>query len=121
MANRSKSESGFTLLETVAAVALAGLVLGVLAQVFLQCGFTQKQLEGRVTATVLGASKLNELAHNAEAAASGIFPKPYQQYRWNSQTERLSNGLEKIRLELEWGESDGRSRSKVLHQYRLAQ
>lgn len=120
MVNKNKAENGFTLIETIAAVALAGLVLGVLAQVFLQCTYTQKQLEGRVTATILGASKLNELVNKAESAASGAFPKPYQQYQWTSQTESLPNGLEKVQLELKWSDSNGRSRSKILHQYRLA-
>jgi Tfp pilus assembly protein PilV len=118
---RFKNQSGVSLLETIAAVALAGLVIGVLAQVFVQSAYTQKQLGGRVTAVVLGTGKLNELARQAETAASGAFPAPYQQYRWSSQTETLAGGLEKRELVVEWSGSNGVSRKKTLQQYRLAQ
>ncbi|HYH05165.1 MAG TPA: type II secretion system protein [Bacillota bacterium] len=121
MPNKFKAEKGFTLLETIAAVAVAGLVIGILAQVLMQCAYTQKRLEGRVTAQVLGSGKLSELIWGAESASSGVFPEPYRNYRWTSRTEMLDNGMEKIELELEWGETNGLLRKKILQHYRLAE
>jgi type II secretory pathway pseudopilin PulG len=114
-----KTETGFTLLEAVAATALAGLVIGVLAQVFLQCAYTQKQLEGRVIATVLGNGKLAELSRQAETDASGVFPAPYRRYHWSCRTETLGNGLERLELEIEWSGPNGISPKKTWQRYQL--
>jgi type II secretory pathway pseudopilin PulG len=114
---RLKTETGFTLLEAVAATALAGLVIGVLAQVFLQCAYTQKQLEGRVIATVLGTGKLDELSRRAETDVSGAFPAPYRRYHWSRRTETLGNGLEKLELTIEWSGPHGISHQKTWQRY----
>jgi prepilin-type N-terminal cleavage/methylation domain-containing protein len=121
MRNRIKTQSGFTLLETITAVALAGLVIAVLAQVFVQSTYTQKQLAGRVTAVVLGTGKLNELVRQAETVTFGVFPTPYQQYRWACRTEIQAGGVEKLELVVEWSEKDGLLRKKTLQYYRLAE
>jgi prepilin-type N-terminal cleavage/methylation domain-containing protein len=121
MKNRVKTRAGFTLLETVAAVSLAGVVIAILVQVFVQSIYTQKQLAGRVTAVILGAGKLNELVRQAETAAFGVFPVPYQHYRWECRTERQAGGLEKLELVVEWSEKDGLLRKKTLQYYRPAE
>lgn len=108
------------MLETIAAVAIAGLVLGVLAQVFVQSTYTQQQLAGRITAVVLGTGKLDELARQAETDTSGVFPAPYQQYHWSSQTTTLVGGVAKRELVVEWSETNGSTRRKTLQQYLLA-
>jgi prepilin-type N-terminal cleavage/methylation domain-containing protein len=119
--NRHEGQSGFTLLETIAAVSLAGLVIGILAQVLLQSTYTQKQLAGRVTATVLGLGKLAEQARGAESAASGVFPEPYRQYRWSCHTEKLGNGLEQLELEVEWSGQNGQTRKRTWKRLQLAE
>jgi prepilin-type N-terminal cleavage/methylation domain-containing protein len=116
-----KAQKGFTLLETIVAVALAGLALGVLTQVFVQSTYTQRQLAGRVMAVVLGTGKLGELACRADTSNSGVFPAPYQQYHWSFQTTTLDNGVEAQELVVEWSEINGPTRRKTLRQYRLAQ
>jgi prepilin-type N-terminal cleavage/methylation domain-containing protein len=121
MPNKRGSQSGFTLLETIVAVTVAGLVLGVLIQVFVQSTYTQKQLAGRVAAVILGGAKLDELARQADTGASGVFPAPYQQYRWSSQTTELDNGVERRELVVEWRDPNGATRKRVCRQYRPAQ
>jgi prepilin-type N-terminal cleavage/methylation domain-containing protein len=121
MTDRHKEQSGFTLLETVAAVALAGLVIGILAQVLLQSTYTQKQLAGRVAAAVLGTGKLAELARGAESATSGVFPEPHRQYRWSCHTEKLGNGLEQLELEVEWSGQNGQTWKRTWKRLQLAE
>jgi prepilin-type N-terminal cleavage/methylation domain-containing protein len=121
MFNNRKTQSGFSLLETIVAVTVAGMVLGVLVQTFLQSAYTQKQLAGRVTAVVLGSGKLAELAAQAETSTSGIFPAPYQRYRWSCRTVTADNGVAKRELVVEWSGTNGSSQRKSLQQYRLAQ
>jgi prepilin-type N-terminal cleavage/methylation domain-containing protein len=120
MEQQARTRSGFTLLETVAAVALAGLVIGILGQVLLQCTYTQKQLAGRVTAAVLGAGKLAELTRQAESGTFGEFPEPYRQYRWSCRTAALGNGIEKLELTVEWSGQNGVSRQRIWQRYRTA-
>jgi prepilin-type N-terminal cleavage/methylation domain-containing protein len=121
MLNKYTDQSGFTLLETITAVALAGLVIGILAQVLLQSTYTQKQLAGRVTAAVLGAGKLAELSHEAESGTSGTFPEPYSQYHWSCHTEPVGKGVKKLELEVEWSGQNGVSRKKIWQRYQLAE
>jgi prepilin-type N-terminal cleavage/methylation domain-containing protein len=121
MEKPGKTQSGFTLLETVAAVALAGLMIGILGQVLLQCTYTQKQLAGRVTAAVLGAGKLAELARQADSGNIGEFPEPYRQYRWSCRTDTLGNGLEKLELTVEWSGQNGVSQKRTWQRYRPAE
>lgn len=120
MQNKNENVAGFTLLETVAATALAGLVIAVLGQVFIQSAHTQKLLNGRVTAMLLGSSKLNEVVRQAEPNSSGTFLPPYQDYHWECQTQKGDGGVEKLEFVVKWGEEAGEIHTKTLQYFRLA-
>ncbi|HYH01882.1 MAG TPA: type II secretion system protein [Bacillota bacterium] len=109
----SKNESGFTLLEVVAVLALTGVVSAVIVNSFLQSTFTQQQLAGRYTVTVLGEGKLSELLNDAELNTSGTFPKPYDQFNWSSESDTLENGMTAVALTVKWSGRDGKHRQKV--------
>lgn len=112
-AKKSKNESGFTLLEVVAVLALTGVVAAVIVNSFLQSTYTQHHLAGRYTAAVLGEGKLNELLNDAELSTSGTFPKPYERFAWSCESETLDNGMTAVVVTVKWSGRDGKNRQKV--------
>jgi prepilin-type N-terminal cleavage/methylation domain-containing protein len=118
--NKSTTNKGFTLVETIMAVTLAGLTIAVLATSFINAVHLQKILEGRVTVIVLGESKLAELIGESEKSGSDVFPKPYANYKWLSQEETCEDGSTKITLTVDWGDGHGGpTNSRTFQGYRL--
>lgn len=113
MGKKLKNESGFTLLEVVAVLALAGVMTAVIVNSFLQSSFTQQQLTGRLTAVMLGEGKLAELINNAEADRNAKFPEPYKDYSWSAETDTLDNGMTAVKVTVKWSGRDGKLRKKV--------
>ena len=97
-----KFQQGMTLLEVLLAIALTGISAAVLSASFMHAAHTREQLNGRVTAQILGAGKLAELIAGSELANSGTFPEPYHKYRWTAWEETEENGIRAIRLTVEW-------------------
>ncbi|MGE5605161.1 MAG: hypothetical protein ACM3YE_05660 [Bacteroidota bacterium] len=95
-------EAGMTLLEVLLTLALTGISAGVLVAVFMQTVHTREQLNGRVTAQILGACKLAELGGRGELGNSGVFSEPYRKFRWTAQEEELEGGASVIYLTVEW-------------------
>jgi prepilin-type N-terminal cleavage/methylation domain-containing protein len=112
---KAGSDTGFTLIEVVLTLVLAGLAIAVLSKALLQSIYLQKVIDGRITAVVLGRSKLSELEAGSERDSSGEFPTPYQQFRWMATTE-FKNGNNEIRLTVKWGDS----RASFSHQKEFA-
>ncbi len=96
---------GFTLLEVLVALSLAGTIIAVLAQSFMQSAFTQQKIGGRVAAMVVGAGKLAELERGAELALSGNFEEPYENYKWYASEDTAPDESVIITLTVEWKES----------------
>jgi len=118
MSGNSHSESGFSLLEVLLALMLAGLATAVLAFSYQQAAHLQKSIEGRIVASVLGNSKLAELQEGSEPLDSGSFPAPYQRYRWVAREETDENGRDLIVLTVQWGDGNHTAYQKVFQAYR---
>ncbi len=100
--NKLKSQAGMTLLEVVLALALTGVSATVLVASFMQATHTRDQLNGRVTAQILGAGKLAELTGGSELGNSGTFPEPYQKFKWIAREEKTEIGLHVVWITVEW-------------------
>jgi prepilin-type N-terminal cleavage/methylation domain-containing protein len=113
--NNDNRQSGFSLLEVLAVLTLLGMTTGVITASFLQSTATQKQLSGRLTALVLGESKLAEVLSGAESTSSGNFDPPYNKdYSWESQSESQENGISIVTVTVKWSGRDGKPRQKVI-------
>ena len=110
-------EAGMTLLEVLRTLALTGISAGVLVAVFMQTAYTREHLNGRVTAQILGASKLAELGGRGEMGNSGEFFEPYRKYSWTAQEEKLDGGVTAIFLTVEWSRGNDLSQ-KTFRSYR---
>jgi prepilin-type N-terminal cleavage/methylation domain-containing protein len=106
--NKPSKIGGFTLLEVLVALSLAGAGLAVLAESFIQSAFTQQKIGGRVAAMVIGSGKLADLERGSELALSGDFSKPYDNYTWSATEEIAPDESVIITLTVEWKEG-GRS------------
>lgn len=115
--NHFKLQAGMTLLEVILALALAGLSAAVLGASFRQATHTREQLNGRVTAQILGAGKLAELTGGSELGNSGVFPEPYQKFNWVASEEKTETGLSVVSIAVEWKRGNTLSR-KTLQGYR---
>jgi len=111
----SKCHEGFTLLEVIIALSLAGVVIAVLSGAMLQTVYTQKLLAGRGTALMLGQGKLAELEQNVDPNSSGEFTKPYQGYKWRA--VEADDGAAII-LTVEWRNSYAKHQEIELRSYR---
>lgn len=100
--DKFKSQAGMTLLEVLLAIALTGVSATVLAASFIQAAYTREQLNGRVTAQVLGNGKLAELTGGSELGNSGVFFEPYQKFSWTSREEKTETGITVVFLTVEW-------------------
>lgn len=94
------------MLEVLLAITLTGLAVAALTGSFLQATHTQKQLNGRVIAHILGAGKLAELTGGSELASSGVFPEPYQRYQWTAREEKTGNGMIAVSVTVEWSKGN---------------
>lgn len=112
--NRLVSQSGFSLLEVLLAITLTGLAAAALTGSFLQTTYTQKQLNGRVIAHILGAGKLAELTGGSELAGSGVFSEPYQQYQWWAREEKTGNGMIAVFLTVEWSKGNEKAQKSLV-------
>ncbi len=110
-----KEQAGFTLLEVLVALSLAGVVIAIISGAMLQIVHTQQLLSGRGTALMLGQAKLAELEYQAEATSSGEFAKPYQSYKWRAIEE--DDGAAII-LTVEWRNSYAKHQQIELRSYR---
>ena len=108
---------GYTLVEVILVLALAGLMVTSLSASFVQSVFIQKKLAGRLTAMVLGEGKLAELEQGSEPTNSGNFPKPYEKFTWVEQEETADDGTKVIHLTVEWRDLNV-ARSITLQGYR---
>jgi prepilin-type N-terminal cleavage/methylation domain-containing protein len=111
---RNNNQFGFSLFEVLAVLTLMGMILVVITTSFIQSSATQRQLTGRLTALVLGESKLAELLNGAEAASSGKFTDPYAKYSWESQTESGESGTSVVAVTVKWSGRDGKLRQKII-------
>ncbi len=107
-------QSGMTLLEVVLTLALTGMSAGILVAVFMQTVHTREQLNGRVTAQIIGACKLAELGGRGELGNSGVFPEPYQNFNWIAQEDKLDGGTVAIFLTVEWNRGNGLAQKTFL-------
>ncbi len=114
----NKIAAGFTLIEVIIALTLAGLAIAALAGTLSQAVYLQKSLEGRVNATTFGQGKLAELESGAENASSGDFILSNHKLRWSSREESVGNGFFKIYLTVEWGEDHAPVRKKDFEGWR---
>jgi prepilin-type N-terminal cleavage/methylation domain-containing protein len=111
--NSPGKTGGFSLLEVLIALVLAGTVLTILASSFIQSAFTQQKIGGRITAAIIGAGKLAELEQGSELSLSGDFLPPYQDYNWFASEETAPDESIILTLIVEW--KDGGS-GKNVHQ-----
>lgn len=109
--NNPGKTGGFSLLEVLVALMLAGTVLGILASSFMQSAFTQQKIAGRVSTAIIGAGKLAELEQGSELSLSGDIVAPYQNYKWFASEETGPDDSVIITLILEW--RDGGSKNNV--------
>lgn len=114
-----KRDQGFTLIEVVVAITLAGLVTVSIAGLFAQAAFTQQYTNRRVTASIIGAGKLAEVECNSEQASSGTFPKPYDDFSWSVYEEPGENDVKTLILTVQWKEAKyATPRQLILKDYR---
>ncbi|NLW46391.1 MAG: type II secretion system protein [Firmicutes bacterium] len=111
---RLKLQQGLTLLEVILALALTGISAAVLGASFIQGTHTREQLNGRVTAQIIGAGKLAELIAGSELANSGTFPEPYHKFNWTAREETEENGIHVIRLTVEWSRNNTLSQKTLV-------
>lgn len=109
--NNPGKTGGFSLVEVLIALVLAGTVLSILASSFMQSAFTQQKIAGRVSAAIIGAGKLAELEQGSELSLSGDFLPPYQNYYWFASEETAPDDSVIITLTVEW--KDGGSKNNV--------
>lgn len=112
--NKFEHEAGMTLLEVLLALALAGISAAVIGASFIQMTHTREQLNGRVTAQILGAGKLAELAGGSELGNSGVFSEPYQKYKWIASEEKTETGLSIISITVEWKRGNALSHKTLI-------
>ncbi|HEV2146393.1 MAG TPA: prepilin-type N-terminal cleavage/methylation domain-containing protein [Longimicrobiaceae bacterium] len=86
---RGASESGFTLLEALVALAILGLALVPLLGVFSAGLGTHGRVEESLEAVALAEARMNELALVPPDSVArylepknGTFPAPFERYRW---------------------------------------
>lgn len=101
-----RTQTGFSLIEVMIALFLAGLVTTVLAASFMQSIYTQRLLAARAAIVVLAQGKLAELTVGSEQASSGEFPKPYSKYHWRSREETDNANNHFIILTIDWREGN---------------
>jgi prepilin-type N-terminal cleavage/methylation domain-containing protein len=106
-------EYGYSLLEVLVALALAGMTTGAITLAWQQSIHLQSLLDGRVTATVLGMSKLAELEAGSEKLSSGEFPPPYDRYRWIAKGEWTGGGSTVVNLTIKWSGGNHHPQQKV--------
>lgn len=109
--NNSGKTGGFSLLEVLIALMLAGTVLTILATSFTQSAFTQQKISGRVIAAIIGAGKLAELEQGSELSLSGDFAEPYKNYNWFCAEETAPDDSVILTLIVEW--RDGGAKNNV--------
>lgn len=111
-------ESGFSLLEVLIGVVVTGVATAVIAFSFQQMTTLQKQLDGRVTAAILGAGKLAELETGSQVVSFGQFDVPYSGYRWSAREVQDGTGqIPEIILVVERDGANGHTYQKEFKGY----
>ena len=94
--------AGFTLIEVVAALVLLGLTAVMAIGFFHQTAFITEQLNGRVTAAIIGEGILEEILAGSETGISGLFPEPNIGFSWFSSEETMDDGFTMVTVTVEW-------------------
>ncbi|MCL6589765.1 MAG: prepilin-type N-terminal cleavage/methylation domain-containing protein [Firmicutes bacterium] len=116
---KGKRDQGFTLIEVLVAITLAGLAAISMTRIFAQSAFIQHNISQKMTALVIGSGKLAELEYNSEPASSGNFPAPYDKYSWSVFEETGDNDVKTLILTVEWKEGKyDQPRQVILKGYR---
>lgn len=98
----NRARAGFTLLETVAALALLGVGLSILYAGYLQAARLEARAAEAGTALVLARTKLAQIEAGEERDVQGTFPNTAG-YRWSLTREAAGNGLTRLTVEVSWG------------------
>jgi prepilin-type N-terminal cleavage/methylation domain-containing protein len=115
---KRRRSAGFTLIEVILALSLAGLIIAVFSGTFVQTVFTERQLAGRVTGLIIGQGKLAELELGSEPASSGRFDPPYESFHWFSKEETADDGSQRIHLTVTWEAPNGAPHRLLFQGYR---
>lgn len=111
---------GFTLFEVIVALMVLALAVSALLGSFRQLVYTEEQLNGRVTALIIGRGKLAELERGSEKGSSGVFPIPYSQFSWSCRGETSADGGSRLVLTLKWRNRNGLSQEESFSGYRAS-
>ena len=115
---RIRPDQGFTLIEVMAALCLTGIAAIAIIGCFHQIAFTQAQLNGRVTAAIVGEGKLEEILAGDEAGVSGLFLPPHAGFSWFSREETMDDGAIMVTVTVEWREGNVPLQKLSLQGYR---
>lgn len=108
MKNARLNEKGFTLLETIIALAILSGVVVTLITVLNQHISAADRVQSITTATLLGMEKIGEININGlHAQSQGEFSRGFEKFRWSVREEDLGfDGVKKIYLTVAWGKAD---------------
>ncbi|HMP74451.1 MAG TPA: prepilin-type N-terminal cleavage/methylation domain-containing protein [Kiritimatiellia bacterium] len=122
--SKPKRRAGLTLVEVILAVAILGIGLTALVTAASRTLHVLRQAKNLDTARelfgLLEATKPIQLEDKMEdAAGSGTFPRPYQNYRWTRDVEIVGDeedGLWQLIVSIMWTENN-RPRKETVHTY----
>lgn len=101
-------EKGFTLLETVIALAiLSGVVVTLITVLNLHISAADR-VQAITTATLLGREKIEEISiYGLPVQRQGEFSRGFEKFKWTVRDEDLERyGAKKIYLTVMWGKAD---------------
>ena len=116
--NNDPENSGFTLLEVLIAITIAGAMIAILSSALMQTNQNQHLFQERFMAMINGRSKLAELIYGSESGSSGDFTVLRTQYHWYASEETLPDSYTKMTLEVEWRDNHGSSHQTYFTGYR---
>lgn len=105
---RRQRSRGFTLVEALSAVLLAGLVLPAILRCVVVCLDVAQRARDQAQAVTLAEAKLQEVvtAAGAFGVGQGDFGAEWPRYRWTLQTATRNYGLTQLDLQVHWTASD---------------
>lgn len=106
----SRSNSGFTLLEVMIALAIVGTALVTCLGLTNSCLRSHEQVQRITTATMLAQHKMSELEAAARrkeldsVATQGQWSQPYNQYHWEiTYFDTPVKGVQRVNVAIVWG------------------